>query len=341
MAVTKGQAASDLSAAILEQASSIQFFQLIERLYRINDADCEHALDIHPNDELIRYEVNPSLGFPRSDVIDAWTENSGGRAHYVIQVAFMGLHGSSSPLPRHYLDAVACEPYEQEHGARVPFFDFFHHRLLTLLHRGWRKYRYFVRFLPTAADGFSQYVYSFIGLNDRDIRRETPLPWSRLLTYAGMMVTRSRAPSMVAGIISNCFELPEVEVKQWVERYVDIPDDQTNCLGKQNMMLGDGFTIGQRVLTVNTKFLVCIKQLDQQRYRDFLPSGAAFPQLCSLLACLLRDQLAYDLELELIPSAVPAFILDPDHGVHLGWTSFLIDQSRLQQATTVRIRGRN
>lgn len=64
----------------------------------------------------------------------------------------MGLHGTDSPLPTYYLEQVAYE-HAQGIGVRPAFFDFFNHYLLSLLHRIWRKYRYYIRFQPGATDG--------------------------------------------------------------------------------------------------------------------------------------------------------------------------------------------
>ena len=57
MAIAARKAASDLSGHLLEKATSTQFFQLVERLYRINGINPEQALDLHPDDELIRFQV--------------------------------------------------------------------------------------------------------------------------------------------------------------------------------------------------------------------------------------------------------------------------------------------
>jgi len=341
MDIGTGKTASDLSLQVLDKAQSTSFFQLVEQLYRVNDESLEKPVDIYPRDELVRYEVSPELSFPRTDVVDAGVEphnTDNGIDKYFIQIAFLGLHGSSSPLPGHYLDELAREPMEEDHGVKVPFINFFHHRLITLLHRSWRKYRYSIRFRPNAEDYFSQYVYSLIGMNDHNLRGETPLPWSRMLTYIGMIATRSRAPSMVSGIIAHCFDLQQVEIRQWVERYVDIPNIQQNKLAAANITLGHDFSIGERVLTINSKFIVSIKKLTQEGYRDFLPSGKRFAQLASLLAFLLRDQLSYDLELGLMEDEVPPFTLHEKSGSHLGWTTFLGEVENSQE-TTVSISG--
>ena len=332
-----GQAAVDLNGALLTSAHRHHFYQLVERIHRVHDDNLETQLDMHPDDELIRYEADPALAFPASDVCRAGLEQDPFK--YFIQITFMGMHGSASPLPHHYLESIAQE-YHQGIGVRGPFFDFFNHRLITLLHRAWRKYRYYIRFRADAEDRFSQYLYSFIGLNDRELRGETAIPWSRLLTYAGMIATRGRAPSMISGIVAHCFDLDNVEVKEWIRRYVQIPQQQRNVLGRLNSTLGEDFSIGARVLTRSAKFVIAIKGLNQARFRDFLPSGKTFAPLNTLVDFLLRDQLAYDLQLGLTQDEIPPLVLDRDRGANLGWTAFLGKQTLINE-TSVNIRGRS
>ncbi len=329
------QPAGDLTGEILEEASRHQFYQLVERIHRLNQDDLEQPLDIQPCRELIRYETDPSLGFPKADVCQAGVEQRCEMERYFIQIAFMGIHGGSSPLPHHYLEKLAYEGYQQI-GIRVPFFNFFNHRLITLLHRAWRKYRYYIRFSPEAKDRFSQDIFSLVGLNDVDLRGENPIPWSRLLTYVGMVATRSRAPSMVAGIIAHCFDLERVEIKEWDKRYVEVSVAQQNRLGSCNVMLSESFIVGERVLSISSKFVISILGLNRERFGEFLPIGHSYRPLNSLVEFLLRDQLSYDLELGLLQEEVPPFRLSQQDSPRLGWTSFL-GKTSLQRESAIRI----
>jgi type VI secretion system protein ImpH len=255
-----------------------------------------------------------------------------------LQTSFFGLHGTDSPLPGYYLDRLAYEQ-AQERGIRPAFMDFFNHRLLTLLHHSWRKYRYYIRFQAEASDRFSRYVFSLIGLNDNDLRGATPLPWGRLLSFAGLIASRSRSPSVVSGIVEHCFDLHGVHIREFEARSVSLPQRQRLALGKANGTLGSDFVVGDRSNTRASKFTLVIPNLTQARFRQFLPSGEQFGRLRQLMDFLLRDVTAYDLELGLREEDVPPFNLQRDSGTHLGWTSFIEHQGQRYPAV-VRIRGR-
>lgn len=338
MAMADRKAAPDLADVLLTDAKNYDFFRLLEQLHGLHGDDLEAIDAAEPERQRVRLSSYAGLSFPASDVALAERMQDNARSDYRVQATFFGLHGPDSPLPGYYLDRLAYE-HGQGLGIRPAFFDFFNHRLLTLLHQAWRKYRYYIRFRQEARDRFSRYVFALIGLNDEELRGTTPIPWSRLLSFAGLIASRSRSPAVVAGIIAHCFDLRTVQIREFETRYMYIAGEQRLALGKRNGQLGENFVIGSRVRTRHSKFAIVIPDLDQQRFRQFLPSGENFPRLRKLIDFVLRDPAAYDLELGLRQEEVPPFNLGQSKGTHLGWTSFL-NQKTLRKPSTVRIKVR-
>ncbi|HCF6898431.1 TPA: type VI secretion system baseplate subunit TssG [Pseudomonas aeruginosa] len=314
--------ATDLAPAVLADARNYDFFRLLHLLHQLHGDDLEGKDRLRPARQRVRLAVDAGLSFPTSDVALAEQLPAGSSSDYLVRTNFFGLHGTDSPLPGYYLDRLA---YEAGHGTgiRPAFLDFVNHRLLTLLHHAWRKYRYFIRFRTDARDRFSRYVFSLIGLGDAELRGETPIAWSRLLSFAGLVAGRGRSPAMVEGIIAHCFDLRAVRVRPFELRYTDVPRDQRNALGRRNCTLSGDFVLGRRARTIQSKFTISISDLTQARFRDFLPTGPDFPRLCKLIEFLLRDPHAYDLELALRRDEVQPLNIARGCGSHLGWTSFL------------------
>ncbi|MDR2323865.1 MAG: type VI secretion system baseplate subunit TssG [Acidovorax sp.] len=325
----------DLSDTLLEEASGHDFFCLLERLYALHGDDLEDAESFEPERQRIRLSNYAGMGFPAADVSLAQRLEQGAPHQYLVQATFFGMHGPDSPLPSHFVERLAYEA-GQGVGIRPAFFDFFNHRLLTLLHQAWRKYRHYIRFQPGASDPLSQRLFALIGLENSAIRGATPIAWSRLLSFAGSVVHRSRSPAMVAGLIAHCFDLQEVEIRDFELRHTDIaPSDQVQ-LGSLNGQLGESFRVGSSVRTRHCKFTIVITGLSQQRFREFLPHGENFERLRQLVAFLLRDQTPCDLELGLQEQEIPFFNLAADAGSELGWTSFL-EQPALRRPPRVRL----
>jgi type VI secretion system protein ImpH len=320
---------------VLGNARRYNFFQLVDLIHRHHGDDLEREQDERPQRERIRFSASASLGFPGSDVISAETP-AHEHAPYQLEVSFLGLHGSQSPLPGYYLEDMAWEA-GQKLGVRRHFLDFFNHRLVTLFHRSWRKYRYYVRFQPGASDGFSEHVFSLVGLGDSQLRGATPVNWSKMLAYAGLMAGRSRSPEVVSGIIAHCFDLDDVAIEQWVLRRVEIPADQQTRLGQSNASLGHDTLVGSGIRDRSGKFILRIRNLDRNRFADFLPNGKDHQRLVKLVEFTTREQLAYDLELEMRPQDIKPMSMGGD--VRLGWNSFLTPEKGLEHpAVRIQIR---
>ncbi|MFJ2983596.1 MULTISPECIES: type VI secretion system baseplate subunit TssG [unclassified Pseudomonas] len=338
MAIADRQTAVDLADTLLAEAHQHHFFQLLERLHGLHGDNLEPRWPAPATRLRVRLASDPRLAFPVSDVLKA-TRLPGQDDRYQVCTTFLGLHGTDSPLPTYYQEQLAYE-HAQGIGVRPAFFDFFNHYLLSLLHRIWRKYRYFIRFQAGASDQFSQYVFALIGLDNAQLRGNTALPWSRLLSFSGVIASRSRAPGTVAGIIAHCFDLTHVQIREFEARSVPMAASQTVSLGLGNGCLGSTFIVGTRTRTRSSKFTIVINALDQAQLRALLPNGVNFGRLRALIDFLLRDGLAYDLELGLKQNALSPFCLHRSEGAHLGWTSFVDDQHGVF-SPVVRIRGRS
>ncbi|MFO7529340.1 MAG: type VI secretion system baseplate subunit TssG [Marinobacter sp.] len=334
MDVAARSAAADVAGLepVLGNARQYSFFQLVDLIHRHHGDDLERAIHDEPRQGRIRFSASAGLGFPGSDVVSVLSPEHE-HAPYQMEVSFLGLHGSQSPLPGYYLEDLAWEA-GQNLGVRRHFLDFFNHRLVTLFHRAWRKYRYYIRFQPGASDGFSNLVFALTGLGDGRLRDVTPVNWSKMLAYAGLMAGRSRSPEVVNGIVAHCFDLDDVSIEQWVLRKVDIARDQQTSLGRANATLGEDTLVGSRIRDRSGKFIFRLRNLTRQRFSDFLPNGRDHQRLVKLVEFATREQLAYDLELQMRPRDMRPIQLGED--VRLGWNSFMTPE-RARERPAVRI----
>ncbi|BFM48467.1 type VI secretion system baseplate subunit TssG [Marinomonas sp. THO17] len=289
------------------------FYQLVEVLLKELEVDPE-GKDWESDCRLI-FSANPSLGFSASDV-SKLTPLANGKTE--LQTNFFGITGAQSPLPSYILEQLLSDEAE----IKRQFLDFFNNRLISLVYRSWRKYRYYIRFQEEAKDVFSNQLFSLVGLADENMRGETPINWCKMLAYAGTLAGKSRSPQVVSGIVAHCFDLEEVTIKQWVKRKVEINTDQKFQLGRSNCSVGNDIVLGEFVNDVKGKFILQIKGLSRERFLDFLPSGKEFYSLCKLIEFILREQMAYDLELVLNQDQAPNVSLGSED-FSLGWTSFL------------------
>ncbi|MFM2480444.1 type VI secretion system baseplate subunit TssG [Celerinatantimonas sp. YJH-8] len=314
---------SDAARVVPSHIESYNFYQLVEVLHRMLGDDPEQqAGGVSEN---LLFHGNPSLGFAASDIRELSCSQEG---RYQLQTSFFGLSGAQSPLPGFFLEQIATEG---EQGLRKPFLDFFNHRLITLVYQIWRKYRYYVRFREEAGDAFSEQLFALVGLADQELRREANINWCKMLSYAGTLAGRSRSPQVVAGIVSHYFDLPDVSIQQWQVRHVAIAPEQKFSLGMANARLGVETVIGDQITDCMGKFVICFKSLSFERFKDFLPTGKEYQTFCKLMEFILREQMAFDLALELERDEIPTLQLSARHCSSLGWYSFMGGSERDRQ----------
>ncbi|GKX52685.1 type VI secretion system baseplate subunit TssG [Budvicia aquatica] len=295
------------------------FYQLLELIHKDSGKQDNLDKDILPEDEIIRFKSSGSLAFPSSDLSSLKMDEQG---RYQLEVAFLGLQGSQSPLPGFYLEPLAWE-YAQEEQSLATFLDLFNHRSTQLLHRIWRKYRYYISFKNNGNDAFSQRMFALVGLENPAIRQALTTNHSKMLAYAGLLSGSSRSPDIISGVIAHCFDLADVTVLPWQFRQVDIPEDQQTVLGEKNSILGDNFVLGDYVHDCSGKFTLCLNNLTIKRYLSFLPTGDAYLPLKTFVSFILRDQFAFDISLSLAADQLTEMDLGNDVTCLLGWTTFI------------------
>lgn len=317
------QSTSDLAEQLKGKAWEYSFFQLVELFLRDKAIKVEERSLHRQENTGVMFRVDPSLGFPAGDVVGVKTRSAAdGLAPDVTEITlnFMGLHGTSSPLPSHMLETAAWSAGEE--GVQVAFNDFFSNRLAWLLYMIWRKYRYDIRYETGATDQFSGWMFSLVGVGEAEMRGQADIPWPKLLTYLGVIAGRVRSPEMIKGVVRHAFGLENVELRQCELRQVTIPEDQCARLGQANSRSGFDFLIGTTKRDRAAKFTLVFYDLDFNRFRDFLPSGKDFSPLLQLVEFLLRDQLPWDLELHMVSEQRPQFEIGREDRSNLGWTTF-------------------
>jgi type VI secretion system protein ImpH len=142
---------------------------------------------------------------------------------------------------------------------------------------------------------------------------------------------------VVSGIVAHCFDLDDVSIEQWVLRKVAIAEDQQTRLGKANACLGNDTLVGSAIRDRSGKFVLRLRNLSRQRFADFLPNGQDHQRLVKLVEFAMREQLAYDLELQMRPKDIRPMQLG--EVVRLGWNSFVTpDKARRRPAVRIQIR---
>jgi type VI secretion system protein ImpH len=93
----------------------------------------------------------------------------------------------------------------------------------------------------------------------------------------------------------------------------------------ESTALGFGAVVGEEIWDQGSRVRLKLGPLSAQQYRDFLPTGKAWPALRAIVRSFCGYDLEFEVQLILRREDVPAFELRPpaENALYLGWLTWL------------------
>lgn len=313
------------------------FNQLVESIAEASSINLDELENTLIGESIFRFFTNPKINFPVGDIEQLIILEEDGREVFQFLVNFLGLQGSSGPLPGSVLDEIAEE--HNNNPIQSIYLDFFNHHLITVFHQIWRKYKYYIKFNSNFSDNYSRNIMNLLGVS-RDFIKFTHLNWHKIFYHLGIIQSGIRTKEALTSIIQHYFDLHDISLEEHVRKIVEVEVEQKNQVGIKNVMLGENFILGDKVESFSNKFRVNINNLKLDEFHQFLPNTKKYRQLQELIRFLLKDPLPYDVLLGLHPDTKSTFILGKDNSSFLGWTTLInINSGKSQSLNQIIIEG--
>lgn len=313
------------------------FHQLVESIAEASSINLDELENTLIGESIFRFFTNPKINFPVGDIEQLIILEEDGREVFQFLVNFLGLQGSSGPLPGSVLDEIAEE--HNNNPIQSIYLDFFNHHLITLFHQIWRKYKYYIKFNSNFSDNYSRNIMNLLGVS-RDFIKFTHLNWHKIFYHLGIIQSGIRTKEALTSIIQHYFDLHDISLEEHVRKIVEVEVEQKNQVGIKNVMLGENFILGDKVESFSNKFRVNINNLKLDEFHQFLPNTKKYRHLQELIRFLLKDPLPYDVLLGLHPDTKSTFILGKDNSSFLGWTTLInINSGKSQSLNQIIIEG--
>ena len=295
MASQDRRPSSDLKLELLREGHAFSFFQVM-RLLRVFSRDSNEIKDaLSTEADYIQIRPKLSLAFPPADVDTIEEQDHDKGPRFLVTANFLGLYGTSSPLPTFYSEDLIEEETLDEPVAR-DFIDIVNHRLFLLLFRCWTKYRQYLRVVEENDPNYTERLFCLLGLGEKTLRDDIPNAYG-LIRYVGLFTQFPRSAVGLQTLLQDALDVKRMEVIPCVRRKAIIPEDQRLFLGVAGNLLGLDSFLGSHIEDRMGKFRIQIGPLDRETFRGFLPGGDAYERLVSLTILYITDHLEYDLEL--------------------------------------------
>lgn len=271
--------------------------------------------------EPVRFRPHPGMGFPAGEIRGA-EEPAYPHLPPTVRINFMGLYGTASPLPSHYIDDVTRR--REGHEATQDFLDIFSHRLATQFYRIWRKYTYPATFAPGGTDDTSQYLLGLAGLGISGCAQNIATPVSRFLALLPVMLLPGRTAEGVSSLVGLLAPDTRAQVLPWDPRRI-AQSSMLNMSTRHPVSLTHRPVMGTHATDVNGQVLLRLFTDNPEEVRGWLPGGQLHGDLMALLHVYLGAKLDARLELCVDRALLPDAQLScrTDEAQRLGRTAVL------------------
>jgi type VI secretion system protein ImpH len=317
-----------LRALLADSPNSVRFVQLVRLLEQLAPSRSDVGGTGDPAREVVKFSVPPAMAFPASEVQALELTAEDGTDPSQVAVNFLGLTGPLGVLPLLYTQLVA-DRLRARDRTLADFLDIFHHRLLSLHYRAWAKYR------PgntpggaatdVRADRFVHHLLDLAGIGTEGLQQRLAVPDAATAYYAGLLGPVQRSAAGLEQLISDHFAVP-AEVVQFVGGWYSVDRLDRTEIGADRegaSQLGRGALAGDEVWDQQARIRIRLGPLSRVDYERFLPTGASFGELESLVRFYTDDRFALDVQLVMARHAIPPTILGDAQSLPLMWGTWL------------------
>ncbi len=333
MAGKNRRTSADLKAHLLNEGHSFSFFQVMRVLRFLVSSGNESGM--LPAEEMHGVRVRPdlSLAFPAADVNKVEEQIGEERVGFQVTATFMGLYGSSSPLPTFYTEDLMDEAASDESVTR-DFLDVFNNRLYLLLFKAWNKYRQFLQVVEEHDEEHIERLFCLLGLGEKEIREHIPNAYG-LLRYIGLFSQFPRSVSGLRSLIQDAMGDIPVNVHACHFNMATIPEDQRSSLGRRGSSLGRDCYVGSQIPDRMGKFRLELGPLDGHVFQDLLPGGTQYNTLATLTGLYVTDPLKYDVGITLRQGEARSTCLGASAWSRLGLDTWLFGRKDVGEVKAV------
>lgn len=323
----------DLERDLFANAPSFGFFQAMRLLRLLFTRESGHDTGTAFFRENLRVRPHLSLSFPGTDLTRLEKDEKDGRPLYRSTVSFLGLYGSSSPLPTFYTEDLIDQVTDDVTVVR-DFVDIVNSPFYPLLIQAWLKYRLFFQVDGLSDKANISRLFCLFGLGSVELRDRVTNP-RRLLRYIGLFSLWPRSATGLKTLISDVLGGAKVSVIPNLERRVPIPGDQRCLLGLQAASLGSDVHIGREIADRQGRFALAVGPLDEETFHGCLPGTETFAWVEELLRLYLAVPLDCRLEISLRREEVSPARLGGGKWSVLGHDAWIYSRTQPEQCRAV------
>jgi type VI secretion system protein ImpH len=324
----------DLKYKLLTEGRRYSFVQAIRMLRHLLRGKMGPDAGEKEMQSAIRVRPELSLAFPETDITSI-KDTSGKVPSFLITATFLGLYGTSSPLPTFYTEDLLQEQ-GQDRSISRDFIDVINARIYWLYFKTWRRHRLFFNIIDDPDQDSLQRLFCLLGLENDQLQGSLDDAYG-LLRYTGLVMQYPRSAEGLRAMLNDGLEQPTVRITQCIERQAPIPSDQRFAMGESANRLGENAYLGLEIAERMGKFRVQFGPLGIEEFERLMPDQKLFAKMENMIDFYLDQPLAWDVEVELDPREIETARLGESCWSRLGWNTWTFSGYSQLNCASVRL----
>ncbi len=222
-------------------------------------------------------------------LMDTYADATNPPVEFVFYVNFLGLFGSSSPLPIYYTEGVMQDEGD-DNPCTADFLSLINAPVYRAYERAKNKYRIFNLMVEKRQGDLLDRIFTFAGLSISDIRRKN-LNVYELLPYLGLFSMFPRSSMGIETIFKGELKDCMVDIEGFGVSVNKIPKDQLMRLGVKNSVLGEDSYVGTQIRSVDNEIRVTIRCSTREQFDELMPSGRIYARLARIMTAYMIDRI--------------------------------------------------
>lgn len=297
---------------------SCDVYRLLDHLYTQDDGQSPLLGDgLNPEHDLVNIQSHITFGHKASGVQQVVQMADG---KYNILLNNLSLAGMYGALPDTYGEEIA----DRKNQDMRDFLDIFHHRLMGLLYRFYRKNRIFLGSKNVKNNIIGKILHNLTGLSL--FQKQFQFQETGVFPLFNLFWKNGTSIAGVQELIRGYFHV-KTKVVPFLGGWIYPDKDVLSYLSKSYQALGKSLFIGRKTWDDTYGFTVCVGPMDFETYVSFIPpTQQNFPILKQLVFYYIDNSYHVRLQLHLKSDTVSA--------LRLGKRSYLNFATWLSPAST-------
>ena len=245
----------------------------------------------------IKYYASFSLEHPEGEIeAIKFTQNKDGELEIRVITSFFNIVGTTGVLPSHYTEYIISSKKQKDY-VLLDLTNIFYNRIIQSFVNIIAKNSFILENKISQANSINgnashlDRLSYLIGMPSKFnfINKDVP---RFLLSYAGLLINRSRPVHVLKSILSHYYKL-KIKINQFVEEKIKLECNELSKIGIYNSDLGKSLYLGNNAYFNLNKIEVIFEDLDYKTYKKFIEDKIFTQRLHEILKFYLDKNIKY------------------------------------------------